>query len=190
MTPTIWFDCDGVLADLVGGWLCVANRITGRRATHADVTSWEFSKCIVSAEEEVKVWLQIDSAPGFCRGLSMIDAAALGVLLRVRQLGYPVGCLTSPHLGPYWVPERVEWLKELGFTKREVVFASDKNHVPGLVLVEDNRDNAEQWLKAWPGSTAILIDRPWNQGPTPATRVRTWDDVEWCIRAAVARAGA
>jgi 5'(3')-deoxyribonucleotidase len=109
---------------------------------------------------------------------------ALAVL---RTLG-PVGCLTSPHIGPHWVFERHNWLRARGFKKDEIVFASDKTHVPGVVLVDDKLDNLEQWQAAHPRGVAILFDQPWNQGHTTVLRAHGWAEVVYAVRAAVARA--
>jgi 5'(3')-deoxyribonucleotidase len=183
--PVILVDCDGPLADFVAAYLSLVHEHTGRLHTHEQVTNFSFQKCVVSAEEDDHVWKRmIDARPGLVRNLGETFGSAEG-LHALRQLGCKVACLTSPHLGPHWMYERAQWLLERGFTKREIIFASDKSHVSGFILIDDNVDNCEAWAKANPHGVAILFEAPWNRGAKLRENVLhacDWNEVVFKVR--------
>lgn len=176
----IFTDVDGVLADLVTPYLGLLNMLTGRRHSYADVTDFSFSKCVATPEEDAAVWALIDRSPGFVRMMAWHDGAKDG-LEKLRTTG-TVKALTAPHFGPLWMPERAHWLLGRGFTKKQVIFCSDKQDVPGDVLVEDCLQNAQEWQTAHPSGIAILLDSPYNQGRTDAIRVNDWGGAHVVIR--------
>ena len=173
----IWVDCDGVLADFTAAYLQILNAHTGRSHSDADITSFDFGKCIASKEEDNHVWREFDRSPGLIAGLADLPGAEAG-LSALRKLG-KVGCLTSPHLGPYWMPERARWLQARGFTKREIIFASDKSHVAGSVLVDDRFDNCLDWAKANPNGLSVCLTAPWNKDESHwhVQRADSWGEV-------------
>lgn len=176
MKPRIWVDCDGVLSDFVEAYLELVADLFGRAHVHNDVTRFNFSECVTTKEEDRIVWGRINATPGLIRGLP--DLPGVDYLPRLRELG-DVGCLTSPTTGPHWVPERFAWLLDRGFTKRDVIFASDKSHVRGDFLIDDSLENCEAWQAAHPNGVAILLDSPWNRHQLAGDFVRayTWEDV-------------
>jgi 5'(3')-deoxyribonucleotidase len=179
----IWVDCDGVLCDFVAAYLSLVKEHTGRVHTHDDVTHFELHKCVVSKDEDNHIWRNLIDRPGFISNMVDLPGAAEG-LAAMRELGW-VGALTSPHLGPFWMPERAQWLLARGFKKRDIVFASDKAHVPGDVLIDDRVDNCVDWATAHPLGTAIVLDMPWNRyGATRRNMVRAsgWTDAVAIVR--------
>jgi 5'(3')-deoxyribonucleotidase len=174
----IYIDVDGVLANFVAGYLSLTEHVTGRHHTPEQVTTWEFRDCIVSEDEEDKIWRLIDTSPGFVRGLEEMPGARIA-LARMRLLG-SVRALTSPHFGPTWMPERAEWLLERGFRKGEILFVRDKWLVPGDALIDDKLENVNKWAAAHPLRLPILVDRPYNRsGKMHPAVVRTtrWSEV-------------
>ncbi len=171
----ILLDVDGVQADFVTAYLGMLNLVTGRAHRYEDVTNWQFSKCVSSPEEDREVWGLIDRSPGLVRNLGWHDGAEKGVAA-LRALA-PVRAVTSPHYGPHWVPERAHWLMDRGYAKRDIIFCSAKEDVPGTLLVEDRLANAVDWAQHHPNSLSILMNAPWNQGPLPGNviRVRNWE---------------
>jgi 5'(3')-deoxyribonucleotidase len=173
MTANIWVDCDGVLSDFVGLYLSILNAHTGRAHVHSDVTSWFMRECVASKAEDDFVWRHIDATPGLVGSMGLVDGAR-EALDTLRTLG-TVRCLTAPHFGPTWMPERAQWLLRLGFTRKQVVFATDKALVPGDVLIDDKMDHCEEWQAAHPRGLAILFDTARNHGPTTVARAHGWD---------------
>lgn len=182
MRPRIWIDVDGVLAQFVPVYLQLIKEHTGREHSVCDVTDHNFRKCVASPDEDEHVWRNmVDARPGLVRGLAEVDGAraALESLRLIAQ----VGALTSPHLGPFWMHERALWLMDMGFSKREIIFASDKSHVAGDVFIDDHGDNCAAWQAQNPGGTALLFDAPWNRR-TQATvqRVHDWHEAVSAVR--------
>lgn len=187
MTAKILVDCDGVLCDTVTAYLELVREHTGRVHALADVTDFRFSKCVVSEEEDAHIWQNmIDRRPDFVVQLPELPGALVG-LLELRQSARVVA-LTSPHIGPHWMHERAAWLMRRGFSKADIVFAKDKAHVPGTVLIDDSLDNCREWAAAHPTGTAIVFDQPWNQGDTAGNIVRacSWLEVLRRVRDAFA----
>lgn len=181
----VWLDCDGILADFVSAYLDLVHQHTGRRHSHADVTDFELSKCVVSKEEDNHIWQNLIDRPGWIAGMMDLPGASAAVE-ELRAIA-KVGVLTSPHLGPFWMHERAQWLLARGFKKRDIIFASDKSHVRGDVLIDDRKDNCVEWAKTNPGGLAILMDCPWNQGSAPhCLRARDWQEAVRLVRNAVA----
>jgi 5'(3')-deoxyribonucleotidase len=180
---TIWVDCDGVLANFATAYLTILAEVSGRWHSWDEVTSFDFTQCVSSEAEDELVWRAVDSRPGLVRSLRWMPGAHVG-LSELREVGQ-VRCLTAPHIGPHWMYERAQWLMNRGFRKKEIVFCSDKPLVPGDVLVEDNLATADRWQDAHPNGTAVLLDAPYNQGPTNARRARNWSHVVEIVKAAV-----
>lgn len=186
----IWVDVDGVLADFVPMYLGLIQEHTGRTHSVYDVTSFNFFECVASKDEDAHVWREmIDKRPGLLTGLAEVPGALAGVA-ELRERG-SVAVLTSPHIGPYWMHERCQWLLARGFAKRDIVFASDKSHVRGDILIDDSAANCEAWAHANQGGVAILLDAPWNRRPVTTLkdgrireirRARGWDDVVRCVK--------
>lgn len=153
---TILVDCDGVLADCVSAYLALLEEMWGIRASKEEVTSHEFGECVCTPEQNEAVWKRIDSTPGFCRGFRELPYAAEG-LKHLRGWADRVVCVTSPHVSGTWVTERYEWLFARGFSKYDIVLASDKSLVAGDALIDD-------YVKNLRGTSAlpIAIRQPWN----------------------------
>ena len=152
-------DCDGVLADFVGG-LCVELAARGFRKTPEDVKHWELAESF--NEDELRASLEIMGSPGFCHSLEWYDGArefAAG-LAKIGQ----VHAVTAPFRnGPSWMHERLGWLSpHVASDRVHFVSGKYKHLVRGDALIEDHPANAVEWLEAHPEGIAILIDRPWN----------------------------
>lgn len=164
----ILVDCDGVMADFSSAYLNVLEEVTGRQTYYEQITSFHFEECIATAEEDAECWRRIKARPGFVlslspeQGLLQLESA----LALLRELGQVV-CVTSPVWGSSWADERYKWLTGFGFDKRTIVFASDKSHVHGDVLIDDAIHNLDEWHfehAQWGGRT-VCINQPWNARP-------------------------
>lgn len=173
----IFTDVDGVLVEFCDTYLEVLYKTSGIKKTYSDITHFNFSKCVATPEQDKAVWDYIDNNPGTVYNVPFIQGALAG-LQELRKYGQVVA-LTSPHLGPTWHHERTHVLiDKCGFTKKEVIFCSDKKLVPGDVLIEDSLENAQDYIKEHPKSTVILLDCPYNQGKISGiTRVKDWEEV-------------
>lgn len=170
----IWFDVDGVLANFVATYLDLLYEVTGRTHREADVTCWDFSKCVADRLEDSEVWARIGRTPGIVAGLARYPGM-LEVVDALRADGHTPRALTSPAWAcDRWIPERITWLNIHGFWPKQIVFSSDKAAIFGDVLIEDSRENVQAWCAAHRGfdGVGVLVDRPWNQGALPDNAVR------------------
>jgi 5'(3')-deoxyribonucleotidase len=171
----VLLDVDGVQADFVADFLPVVKGVTGRAHTHDQVTRFKFSECIISKEESGECWKQIDRLPGLVRTMREIGGAR-EALAEIRTFA-DVKAVTSPHLGPHWMYERYQWLMARGYSKYDIILASDKTHIRGATLVDDHLENCSDWAWANPGRSAVLFDQPWNQTtelPAGVIRAKGW----------------
>lgn len=184
--PRILVDCDGVLADFLLLYLELHEGLNGCAHTHEDVTDHDFTKCIATPEQDERVWRHIDKTPGLIRNLFPMEGALHG-LGKLRELG-DVVCVTSPHIGPTWVPERFRWLMDLaGFKKRDIVFRSDKKHEPGDVFIDDKLSHVIEWHQHQMNGQGIVFDNAGNRGEAPGSvqRARAWWEVVLLAREAL-----
>jgi 5'(3')-deoxyribonucleotidase len=184
--PLILVDCDGVLASFADLYLTLHAELNHVFRSFADITDFDFSRCVATKEEDERIWRHIDRTPGLVRELSTVDGALAG-LAELRKMGEVV-CLTSPHIGPTWVPERFRWLMDVaGFSKREVIFAADKSRVPGRVLIDDNLQHCIDWDEAHRdnGGAAVLFAAPYNRKGVPLwmDEAHGWTDVVSVVEA-------
>jgi 5'(3')-deoxyribonucleotidase len=152
---TILVDVDGVLADFTPTYLHELEKATGRHYIEADVTDFDFRKCVCTAEEDAAVWRTLSETPGIVYNLPTYPGA-FQFLKELRELGRVVAC-TKP-AGPRWAGERYHWLLDCGFAPADIVLCGDKNLVKGDVLIDDCIQNLDEWEHG-PG---ILVERPWN----------------------------
>jgi|ERR1700722_4290093 len=149
---TLLCDCDGVLADFIGG-MCRELRAYGFPYTEDSFDC--FSPTMPPAVQEA--WDEIYRRPGFCYGLDWYPGAK-DFFLELQRLDKVI-VVTAPGPGSTWHYERQEWLSGVVHS-RDVVFcdASVKPLLLGRLLVEDRAETVEHW-----GGASILIDRPWNR---------------------------
>ena len=179
--PTILVDADEVLCGFTQVYLDILNKQTGRKHTPAEVTDFDFKRCVANEHEDELVWSIIHKSPGLVRRMRWLPGAAEGLNL-LRELGHVV-CVTSPSHGPHWVYERTEWLMHCaGFKEDEIVFTKRKELVRGRILIDDRTENVASWCMAHRRSgIGLLLAQPHNrvrpdQLPINARRVAGWTD--------------
>lgn len=156
----IMSDCDGVLADFVGG-LCSELAARGFSRTAEEFKHWDLS--LTLSPEELRAMHDIMSAPGFCHSLPWYEGARK-FLSELALLG-EAHALTAPFRnGASWMHERMSWLSsELPVDRVHFVSGKYKHLVRAHVLIEDHPKTGHDWCEANPDGVAILIDRPWNR---------------------------
>lgn len=102
----------------------------------------------------------------FCRHMPLYEGAR-DFAEKLRSLGEVV-VVTSPYAAvPTWCHARLAWLKQhFGIDKQNVIFAKRKELVRGDVLIDDKLSNCEAFADTEWNTTAIVLDRPWNRGPS------------------------
>lgn len=171
----ILLDCDGVLADFVGGFLKTLRDIDGVPRAHEDVTQYTIEEALdLTPETTASVHAQI-SQRGWCLGLQPIIGAREGVKA-LREAGHDLVVVTAPwpkHETWHW--ERLRWLEELGFEEESVVFTWRKELVGGDLLLEDNPKILNRWMQSHANQrTGILFDQPYNRAVPLTPRLYGW----------------
>lgn len=167
--PTVLVDCDGVLADFVGGVCREVNKTIPERVHQfkpKDFTEWDIGRLLPS------YWKGIVSRPGFCYGLEPYPDAKEG-MKTLLDSGAKAIVVTSPWTSDSWISERIEWLRcHFSIDRTNIIFA-DSGHkalIKGDFLIEDNLPTLQDWSRENKGY-GYLIDRPWNQDATLLDRV-------------------
>lgn len=182
--PLILVDCDGVLASFVDLYKDLQGILNARSFEYSDVTEFDFTKCVSTPEEDAKIWRHISTTPGLIDDLAPEDGALAG-LDELRSFARVV-CVTSPADTTYWCSERVNWLKKVcGFDKRDIIFASAKELIPGDALIDDKLDQVVTWDNAHINGAGIVFDQPWNRKPGAIWRAHSWAEVVSIVKAEV-----
>jgi len=90
--------------------------------------------------------------------------------------GHKVHIVTARRRNQAAAELTLRWLTCQGIPYHSLTFSHDKTIVPVDVFIEDNVDNARE-VDRRPGSMAILLDQPWNQGAPDLLRARDWHEV-------------
>lgn len=168
-------DIDGVCVDFCHTYLRILKDVVGIDKKYEDIVSFDFSK-LTSKEDDKKVWDYIDNTPGVVYDVPEIKDAFKGIEY-LRTLGRVVA-VTSPHLGPTWMWERTRVLQmNFGFSKKDIVFCSDKYLVPADIFIEDSLENVNTYIEHHPKALVFLMETPYNQGKTKAIRVKDWAEL-------------
>ena len=174
-------DCDGVLADFVKAFLSGVLGATGRWYKHENVTDWDFTKTLGTAEELAPVWERF-KLPHIVEHLADVQGAPWGI--RELRRAHRVVCVTSPLAQGAWLTGRVQWLQDRGMAKEDIVLAWDKGLVPGDALIEDNAEHLRRWLDFNPEGFGYLLDQPWNRSARPHPRMircADWPEIVSCL---------
>lgn len=182
MDRLVLLDCDGVLSDFVTPVLVIANRESSLH-WDADFKEWDFLPTLVDPQvpdllARVKAGI---GAPGFCASMQVYPGAVEGVA-KLREVAR-IKIVTSPWPSPTWHDERVTWLKtHFGIGDRDILFAADKTHIHGSMLVDDNAESVEAWHRyqcthaVRPGS-GVIWDQHYNRSSKYGLRAAAWNDV-------------
>lgn len=174
--PLILVDADGVLLDFLAVYLDLHSHLNERSCERSEVTNFDFTKCIASPVEDERIWRHFDATRGLVENIPVMDGALEG-LDRLRAIGRVV-CVASPHTGPFWSGERFKALLRLGFSKRDVVLASDKTLIPGDMLIDDRFETVMEWSRAHPKGVGVVFDATYNQ-QTLERRARAFRAKGW-----------
>ncbi len=164
MKPTLFFDMDGVIANMVAG-ACVAHNST----LHLEMKliRWKFFEQMGFAHNESGFWEKLDR-----RVWANLEPLADGMeLLKLAEsmVGPErIALLTSPCNTDGCIDGKRDWVaKHLPDYKRRLFTGSAKWLFagPGKVLVDDHGDNCNKFVyhdDEYTGGRAVLVPRPWN----------------------------
>ncbi|MFP3912780.1 MAG: 5' nucleotidase, NT5C type [Desulfobacteraceae bacterium] len=174
------FDIDGVIADTFRAFVHTARKQYGSRITYEDITDYDFRRVIdfdpQMAERIVQMILEdplgsgIQPMKGAVEVLTRLSWATPLLLVTARSNKDAI----------------VKWIQNaLGLEgERRVQLEATGTHqekLPVLLeqgvkyFVEDRLDTC--FLLQERLITPIVFDQPWNRGPHPFYRVKTWEDI-------------
>ena len=141
--------------------------------THADVTDWNFDKCIPKG----KTIFHYFDVPGFFRQLPVIPGV-VRVLKDLQKAGHDIHIASTPHVvrrgdrvvgDPSVIKgtctsDKMEWVEEhLPFIgAKKTILIRDKTMLKGDVLIDDKPDTIERYRETWPQSFLASIAYPYN----------------------------
>lgn len=175
----VLLDCDGVLADFIGGVLPIVNRLCNREHRHEHVTAFDFCTSLgLSPDESATVKRAIGATQRFAADLAVLPGAREGVA-RLRELA-DVYIVTSPwNSNATWTSDREWWLKKhFDIPHRNVIHTSAKHVCVGDVFVDDKTEALERWQDEHEQGLAIRWITPHNRnehwvGPD----LESWDEL-------------
>jgi 5'(3')-deoxyribonucleotidase len=166
----VLLDCDGVLADFVGGYLGLLEDQLGIKATPEQITHFDIGASLgLSKEHSAKMKRAVGSCDGFARCLAVCPGAVFGV--RAIEEVADVYIVTSPFgSNPTWAHDREHWLHaNFGIKSNRVVHTSAKYLVRGDFLVDDKTDALPKWMDNNPDRRGHAV-----QWETPHNRLDGW----------------
>lgn len=161
----VLLDCDGVLADFVGGFLAIVNRACGTFYTHEHVTEYDVCKALgITTEQATHAFDTVSGSRGFALALEPLPGAIDGVR-RLQEIA-DVFIVTSPwNSSPTWTHEREAWLRRhFDIPHRRVIHTGAKYMVRGDFLVDDKTETLTRWdMEHGPHRKAIQWQTPHNR---------------------------
>lgn len=179
MRKTLLLDCDGVTADFA---LHTFNALPGLGVPPVTwehfTRAWDIIEAVGTQHQEAieAYW----AAQGWCESIPLYAGAQEGVaaLQEVADVYFVTTQMTH---APYWMWERMQWLKKhFAVDDRHVVFTLSKHLVLGDMLIDDKPSNVASWCKSHPTKQGVLWDQPFNRSaevPVGATRIGSWERV-------------
>jgi 5'(3')-deoxyribonucleotidase len=170
MRPRVLLDCDGVLADFVGGYLGLLDVTLGIKATYEQITRFDIGASLgLTKEQSSQMKRAVGSCEQFARCLAVCPGAVFGV--RAIEEIADVYIVTSPFgSNPTWTHDREHWLKSnFDIPSKRVVHTAAKYLVRGDILVDDKTEALHPWMKENPGRLGPAV-----QWETPHNRNDDW----------------
>lgn len=178
MKKRVLVDIDGVVANFHGSTLSFVSNTLGVEHDLQTFRGWDI---IQSVGIQHRTAIEAEwTRKGWCLELPPYEGAIEGVEL-LRSVADVYFVTAQMPDAPYWMYERIQWLKEhLKADERHIVITMAKHLVVGDVLVDDKPENINGWVQAHPGKKGVLWEQPYNAYAliqTEAVRSSSWEEV-------------
>lgn len=181
----IYFDLDGVLADLIKKVVELYNQEFSPQPPLQveDVRSWGFKEIPLDRRHFV---FGLFSKEGFFSSLDPIAGALKGFNFFYQNFTEETRIMTSaPHHNPQSFGDKLIWIKDRIslFPLKRVIANTDKytNAHPRAILVDDYAENLVKFAER--GGISICFDAPYNQDLEPSQRIIRVKGWEALVRA-------
>lgn len=172
----IYVDMDGVIVNLMHGWLPALNEMTGRDVTVEDVYMWGLEHVYDIPFNKLRKPLH---KPGFWVNLPPYKDA-INFIETLENMGHQVYIATAPFPSENCAHEKKAWFEiNLPFLPHNrLILIHDKHLLKGAMLVDDKPQNLTRF-----DGMRVLFDQPWNRQLTTGLleawyiRVSTFSDI-------------
>lgn len=132
MEDIVFFDIDGVIADLHSVWYRLYEERTGEKVP--SIRGYDIENYV---RQPQVLWQVLEETPNIYDEVLPCEGA-VEVVKKTRSMGFKVYFATAGTVTAH--KSRVEWLKRWGFSnkpEKELIYASDKGTLGGLHLFDD-----------------------------------------------------
>ena len=172
----IYLDMDGVLVNLMHGWLPYLNELTGKNLVVEDLDMWGLENVYDLPFSKIRKPLHRE---GFWENLPPYDGA-VEFVQTLDDMGHTVYIATAPFPSSVCAWGKKQWFEEhlyfLSHTR--LILIHDKHRLAGDMMVDDKPEN----LLAFNGK-GVIFNQPWNQDLNTGLleswfiRVNTYSDI-------------
>lgn len=166
-------DCDGVLADFIGGFLRLVNDHFGTSHVPSDITGFDITESLGwSFDRGMEAYRLISDCAEFARNLDVLSGSVDG-MRRLRGIA-DVYIVTSPWWShPTWMRDRNDWLhRHFEIKANKVVHTAAKHICTGDVLVDDKTSTLVEWRDC---NRGVAV-----QWMTVHNRLDNWKGISTC----------
>ncbi len=157
---TILCDLDAIAVALLQRWLAWYNATYNDNLTPDDVTHWDMHRIVKPACGH-RIYDFIDSGEIY-RDLEPLPGAVQGILDLERD-GHNVVMLSAGSKNLATAGHKLEWCKKnLGFSRKKVIIAHQKELVKGHIFIDDAPKNISAYHEAWPETPILTIAYHYN----------------------------
>ncbi len=189
MNPRILCDVDGVVADIMSGFIVFVHEKTGETFTYQDITCFHIERSpslhAIHNKWDLRSLLHgYLSLPDTYAQYAILENGAADAIDRLR-FDYEIAFVTSVSSYPDSIASKVRWL-DRNFHGIPIITASSglKHWVAGDIAIDDRYDTIERFTRLGRSSSdrmvnprGLLFGQPWNEAPY-GLKSWTWEDIE------------
>ena len=175
-------DLDGVVADIISGWISRYNAEFGTDIPFDAVQSWDAIPSLTHFRHmgEFWKWAQDHDGHSMFRHLEPYPGAIEALWWLARQGNHIVILTTKPH---WAIHDTYEWIAEHRLPTREVHILDRKWEVDCDIYLEDAPHNLEELVARRPNRVVARYVRPWNHPVEGTVDIASWEDFKRLVEA-------